>query len=231
MAFLSSHLPILASSETQIVGTVHAGHVDGPILCRLFNGATSKQGWRKYLSSDNDPLFQYHHCKKHCRGLFQLPIPAWILNSPWTRTKAVTPTNLIAITGKTILRSAGVTNMAVRVTPLRYVSVVIESAITAFIMLTLFLMVSVFQVRVNFDALEMTVFKLATPVSRLAIPVYGPKYVVMMAAVEGESRHGNALKFPRLRHDCVFAPVLVLRIICRSCHWQKARCSDEECSQ
>jgi len=67
----------------------------------MFNNATSPQGWPKYISSDNDPLFQYHRWKanlhalddgaipvnsrsgkvadiniyrwkKHCRGLFQL---------------------------------------------------------------------------------------------------------------------------------------------------------------
>jgi transposase InsO family protein len=45
----------------RIIGfAVHAGSVDGPALCRMFNQAASGQGWPKYLSSDNDPLFQYH---------------------------------------------------------------------------------------------------------------------------------------------------------------------------
>jgi len=42
---------------------VHAGNVDSPALCRMFNDATSGQGWPKYVSSDNDPLFQYHRWK------------------------------------------------------------------------------------------------------------------------------------------------------------------------
>jgi len=48
---------------------VHAGNVDGPARCRMFNDATSRQGWPKYLSSDNDPLFQYHRWKANLRVL------------------------------------------------------------------------------------------------------------------------------------------------------------------
>ncbi len=39
---------------------VHAGDVDGIALCQMFNTAISTQGVPHYLSSDNDPLFQYH---------------------------------------------------------------------------------------------------------------------------------------------------------------------------
>lgn len=39
---------------------VHAGNVDGPALCGMFSEATSGQGWPQSISSDNDPLFQYH---------------------------------------------------------------------------------------------------------------------------------------------------------------------------
>ena len=48
---------------------VHAGNVDGPVLCRMFNDATSKQGWPQRISSDNDPLFQYHRWKANLRVL------------------------------------------------------------------------------------------------------------------------------------------------------------------
>jgi putative transposase len=48
---------------------VHAGNVDGPVLCSMFNQATAKQSWPKYLSSDNDPLFQYHRWKANLRIL------------------------------------------------------------------------------------------------------------------------------------------------------------------
>ena len=54
----------------RIIGfSVHAGNVDGPALCRMFNHATSGQGRPKYLSSDNDPLFQYHRWKANIRVL------------------------------------------------------------------------------------------------------------------------------------------------------------------
>ena len=48
---------------------VHAGNVDGPTLCRMFNDATSGQGWPKHLSTDNGPLFQYHRWKANLRVL------------------------------------------------------------------------------------------------------------------------------------------------------------------
>jgi transposase InsO family protein len=35
----------------------------------MFSEATSGQGWPKYLSSDNDPLFQYHRWKANLRVL------------------------------------------------------------------------------------------------------------------------------------------------------------------
>ena len=54
----------------RIIGfAVHAGNVDGPALCRMFNDATSGQSWPNNLSSDNDPLFQYHRWKANLRVL------------------------------------------------------------------------------------------------------------------------------------------------------------------
>jgi putative transposase len=48
---------------------VHAGNVDGPALCRMSTEATSRQGWPAHISSDNDPLFQYHRWKANLRVL------------------------------------------------------------------------------------------------------------------------------------------------------------------
>jgi hypothetical protein len=48
---------------------VHAGNVDGPALCRMSTEATSRQGWPAHISSDNDPLFQYHRWKANLRAL------------------------------------------------------------------------------------------------------------------------------------------------------------------
>ena len=54
----------------RIIGfAVHVGDVDGPAVCRMFNDATSMQGWPKRISSDNDPLFQYHRWKANLRVL------------------------------------------------------------------------------------------------------------------------------------------------------------------
>ena len=48
---------------------VHKGNVDGPSLCRMFNEATSGNGWPDRISSDSDPLFQYHRWKANLRVL------------------------------------------------------------------------------------------------------------------------------------------------------------------
>lgn len=49
--------------------SVHTGNIDDPSLCRMFDSATSGQGWPERISSDNDPLFQYHRWKYNIRVL------------------------------------------------------------------------------------------------------------------------------------------------------------------
>jgi putative transposase len=69
---LKSHwvMVVMDQYTRRIIGfAVHVGNVDGPALCRMFNDATSRQGWPKYISSDNDPLFQYHRWKANLRVL------------------------------------------------------------------------------------------------------------------------------------------------------------------
>ena len=59
---LKSHWVVVVMDQytRRIIGfAVHASYVDGPTLCRMFDEAISGQGWPGYLSSDNDPLFQY----------------------------------------------------------------------------------------------------------------------------------------------------------------------------
>jgi len=53
-------LVIMDQFTRRIIGVgVHAGDVDGRALGRMFNKAIGSRGSPKYLSSDNDPLFQY----------------------------------------------------------------------------------------------------------------------------------------------------------------------------
>ena len=69
---LKSHwvLVVMDQYTRRIIGFgIHAGNVDGRVLCRMLNQATSGQDWPKYLSSDNDPLFQYHRWKANLRVL------------------------------------------------------------------------------------------------------------------------------------------------------------------
>ena len=47
----------------------HQGSVTGIDLCCMFNSIISKQSLPRYLSSDNDPLFQFHRSKANLRIL------------------------------------------------------------------------------------------------------------------------------------------------------------------
>lgn len=49
--------------------TVHPGNLNGVAICRMFNKVISKKTLPKYLSSDNDPLFEYHRWKANLRVL------------------------------------------------------------------------------------------------------------------------------------------------------------------
>jgi len=69
---LNTHwvLVVMDQYTRRIIGFgVHAGDVDGVALCRMFNTAISTRGVPKYLSSDNDPLFQYHQWQANLRIL------------------------------------------------------------------------------------------------------------------------------------------------------------------
>ena len=48
---------------------VHAGDVDGVVLCRMFNGILGGAAPPQHLSSDNDPLFRYHQWQANLRIL------------------------------------------------------------------------------------------------------------------------------------------------------------------
>ena len=63
-------LVVMDQFTHRIIGFgVQAGEVDGRALCRMFNKAIARQGEPKYLSSDNDPLFQYHQWQANLRIL------------------------------------------------------------------------------------------------------------------------------------------------------------------
>ena len=69
---LKSHwiMVIMDQYTSRIIGfSVHAGNVDGPARCRMFNEASSEQGWPNRISTDNDPLFQYRQWKANLRIL------------------------------------------------------------------------------------------------------------------------------------------------------------------
>ena len=53
---------------------VHAGDVDGVALCRMFNRIISGRKPPRYLSSDHDPLFEYHRWQANLRILEIEPV-------------------------------------------------------------------------------------------------------------------------------------------------------------
>ncbi len=68
---LKSHWALIVMDHftRRIIGiSVHAGIVDGPTVCRLFNEAIAGEKARPhYLSSDHDPLFEFHRWKANLR--------------------------------------------------------------------------------------------------------------------------------------------------------------------
>jgi len=63
-------LVVMDQFTRRIIGFgTHAGDVDGIALCRMFNHAIARQGIPRYLSSDHDPLFEFHRWKANLRVL------------------------------------------------------------------------------------------------------------------------------------------------------------------
>lgn len=61
---------IMDQYTRRIIGFyVHPGDLNGPVVCRMFNKIISRKILPKYLSSDNDPLFQFHQWKANLRVL------------------------------------------------------------------------------------------------------------------------------------------------------------------
>ncbi len=68
--YLKSHWVMLVMDlfTRRIIGfSVHAGDPDGVAVCCLFNKIIAGQAPPKYLSSDNDPLFEYHRWQANLR--------------------------------------------------------------------------------------------------------------------------------------------------------------------
>ena len=69
---LKSHwvLVVMDQFTRRLIGfVVHAGNVNGMILCRIFNKVMAGKSPPRYLSSDNDLLFEYHRWQANLRIL------------------------------------------------------------------------------------------------------------------------------------------------------------------
>jgi transposase InsO family protein len=63
-------LVIMDVWSRRIIGcSVNKGPVDGPTLCRMFNQIIARKNTPRFISSDNDPLFQFHRWKANLRIL------------------------------------------------------------------------------------------------------------------------------------------------------------------
>jgi transposase InsO family protein len=63
-------LVVMDQFTRRIIGFgIQCGSVDGPALCRMFNDATRGQGTPRYVSTDHDPLFDFHRWKADLRIL------------------------------------------------------------------------------------------------------------------------------------------------------------------
>ncbi len=61
---------VMDQYSRRIIGlAVHAGVLDGAIVCRMFNCIVAGTAGPRYLSSDNDPLFEFHRWKANLRIL------------------------------------------------------------------------------------------------------------------------------------------------------------------
>jgi transposase InsO family protein len=68
--FLKTHwvMVIMDQFTRRIIGiATHAGYVDGIALCCMFNKIIAGKKSPKYLSMDNDPLFNFHRWKVNLR--------------------------------------------------------------------------------------------------------------------------------------------------------------------
>ena len=71
-AILHTHwvLVVMDQCTRRIVGFgVHAGIIDGPAVCGMFNHAIRGPSAPTYLSSDNDPLYRFHQWQANLRVL------------------------------------------------------------------------------------------------------------------------------------------------------------------
>ncbi|TDJ37435.1 MAG: transposase [Gammaproteobacteria bacterium] len=69
---LKSHwvMVVMDQFTRRIIGfAVHAGVLDGPTVCRMFNSIIGGSKSPRYLSSDHDPLFRFHQWNANLRIL------------------------------------------------------------------------------------------------------------------------------------------------------------------
>ena len=71
-------LVVMDVGSRKIIGfSVNKGPVDGPTTCRMFNQIVVKKNIPHYISTDHDPLFQFHRWKASLR-ILEIEEVKWI---------------------------------------------------------------------------------------------------------------------------------------------------------
>ena len=77
-------LVVMDQFTRRIIGFgVQAAAVDGPALCRMFNQAIAGQALPTRLSTDHDPLFQFHRWQANLR-ILEVEIVQTVSQVPWS---------------------------------------------------------------------------------------------------------------------------------------------------
>ena len=94
---LRSHwvLVVMDQFTRRIIGFgVQAAAVDGPALCRMFNQAIAGQRFPTRLSTDHDPLFQFHRWQANLR-ILDVETVQTVPQVPWSQDYASYCTSLV----------------------------------------------------------------------------------------------------------------------------------------
>jgi len=69
----------------RIIGfSVHRGNLDGGTACYMLNRILAVSGYPKYLSSDNDPLFEYWLWKANLEDNYKIEELKSVASTPWS---------------------------------------------------------------------------------------------------------------------------------------------------
>jgi len=84
---LSTHwvMVVMDQYTRRIIGfSVHKGNLNGGTACYMLNKILGAKGYPKYLSSDNDPLFEYWLWKANLEDYYEIEELKSVPSTPWS---------------------------------------------------------------------------------------------------------------------------------------------------